>query len=88
MDADVVLEVDPGRKGGVEFSEGLEACELGFALEVVLDYLVGGFDLALAVGLVGLMVELGGLEFSKNPSELLGDVDASIVQVMPNSALP
>ena len=40
MDAEVVLEVDPGREGGVELFEGLEAGALGFALEVVFDGLV------------------------------------------------
>jgi hypothetical protein len=63
VDADVVLEVDPGRESGVEFLEGLEAGALRFALEIVLDGLVDGFDLALAVGLVGLVVKLDRLEF-------------------------
>jgi hypothetical protein len=67
VDAEVVLEVDPGRESGIELFEGLKASELGFTLKVVLDDLVDGFDLALAVSLVGLVVELGGLEFSENP---------------------
>jgi hypothetical protein len=55
-------------------------------LEIVLDGLVDGFDLALAVGLVGLVVKLDRLELSEYPGKLLGDVDRAIVDVMPNSA--
>jgi hypothetical protein len=86
VDTDIVLEVDPGRESGVEFLEGLEPRALGFALEIILDGFVERFDLPLAVGLVGLVVELGGPELGEDPGELLGDVDGSVVQVMPNSA--
>jgi hypothetical protein len=86
VDTDIILEVDPGRESGVEFLEGLEAGALRFALEIVLDGLVDGFDLALAVGLVGLVVKLDRLELSEYPGKLLGDVDRAIVDVMPNSA--
>jgi len=81
MDADIVLEVYPGHEGRVELFEGLEAGALGFALEVVFDDLVDGFDLALAVGLIGFMVEFDRPQLGKYPGKLLGDVDRSIVQI-------
>ena len=88
MDAEVVLEVDPGGEGGVQLFEGLESGALGFGLEVVLDGLVDRFDLALAVGLVGLVVELGRLELAEDPGELLGDVDRTVVQIDPEGNAP
>ena len=48
-DAGVVLQVHPGPEGGVQLVDGAEAGDLGLALELVLDDLVGGLDLALAV---------------------------------------
>ena len=81
MDAEVVLEVDPGGESGVELFEGLEAGALGFALEVVFDGLVDRFDLAFAVGLVGLVVKLGRFELAEDPGELLGDVNRTVIQI-------
>src|SRR5208337_1528272 len=81
MDTEVVLEVHPCGEGGVQLFKGLESGTLGLSLEVVFDGLVDRFDFALAVGLVGLMVELCRLELTKDPGELLGDINRPIVQV-------
>ena len=85
MNADVVLDVGPRRESGVELFESLESGALCFALEIVLDDLVDGFDLALAIGLVGFVVELGRAELGEYPGELLGDINRSVVQEIPNS---
>ena len=85
-DAGVVVQIHPGPEGGVQLVESADAGDLGLALELVLDDLVGGLDLALAVGLIGRVAYVLDVQFDQDGDQVARDVNFSVVDKMPNSA--
>ena len=83
--AGVVLQVHPRPEGGVQLVDGADAGDLGLALELVLDDLVGGFDLALAVGLIGRVADPLDVQFDQDGEQVAGYVNFPVIHVIPNS---
>ena len=81
VDAGVVFQFHPGPEGGVQLVDGAHAGDLGLALELVLDDLVGGLDLALAVGLIGWMADVLDVQFDQDGEQVAGDVNLAAVHV-------
>ena len=69
-DAGVVVQIHPGPEGGVQLVESADAGDLRLALELVLDDLVGGLDLALAVGLIRRVAYVLDVQFDQDGDQV------------------
>ena len=69
------------QKAEFNSSIGADAGELRLTLELVLDDLVGSLDLALAVGLIGLVAHPLDVQFDQDSEQMARDVDLAVVDI-------
>ena len=81
VEAGVVLQLHPGPEGGVQLVDGAHAGDLGFALELVLDGLVGGLDLAFAICLIGWVAHPLDTQLDQDGEQVAGEIDLAAVYV-------